>query len=154
MTFFGAYEPAGLMYVARGIASGGLAWNESVAKYLYSCTLCGYCEDLCSRGYRHTPVVAILEELRRIIPEELKPKALKKAADSIQVPEGNMLFLLKKYGLSDLSEGSKAERIIFGDRSLISNASKLEEISFLIKKSGKTIGWVAGTRSRQLMQSF
>ncbi len=79
MTLFGAYEPAGLMYSAKGLALGALEWDKDIADALYSCTLCGYCEDLCSRGYRHTPSISILEELRRTIPENLKPKNLTKA---------------------------------------------------------------------------
>ena len=49
-TFFGCYEPSGLMYMARGLAMGNLKWNEDMAKVLYACTLCGYCDDFCQRG--------------------------------------------------------------------------------------------------------
>ena len=79
MTLFGAHEPSGIMYLARGIAQGDLKWNEDLARILYSCTMCGYCNDFCQRGYRHTPSKEIIEELRTIIPEKLKPKAIKSA---------------------------------------------------------------------------
>jgi len=32
MTFYGAYEPAGLIYIARGIAQGTLKWSEDLTK--------------------------------------------------------------------------------------------------------------------------
>ena len=141
MTFFGAYEPGGLMYIARGIATGAFPWDETIANYLFSCTLCGYCDDLCSRGYRHTPAITILEELRRIVPPELKPRGLKKAAQSIKISAGNRLSLLKACGLADLSDGGTAETVIFGDRFLLANGPKLRELGFLVKKSGKRTGF-------------
>jgi len=140
MTLLGAHEPAGLMYIARGLALGSLQWDKDIAATLYSCTLCGYCEDLCSRGYRHTPAISILEELRRIIPEKLKPKSLQKAAQSVTV-KAHSLHMLKEYGLSDLCEGGRADTIFFPDNSTIVNGSKLKEIGFLIQKSGKKIGY-------------
>lgn len=140
MTLFGAHEPAGLMYIARGLALGDLKWDKDIATTLYSCTLCGYCEDFCSRGYRHTPAISILEELRRVIPEHLKPKSLKKAIPSIKIKENYKLGILKDYGLPDLSEGGKADTILFPDNSIIANRNKLKEIGFLIQKSGKNIG--------------
>jgi Fe-S oxidoreductase len=141
MTFFGAYEPAGLMYIARGIATGALRWDKAIANCLFSCTLCGYCDDLCSRGYRHTPAVSILEELRRIVPKELKPKELQRAAQSIKIPSINKLSILKEYGLPDLMDGGKAEIIMFIDRSLLTNRPKLRELGFLMQKSGKRVGY-------------
>ena len=141
MTLFGAYEPAGLMYIARGIATGAFPWDEVIADYLFSCTLCGYCDDLCSRGYRHTPAITILEELRRIVPQELKPRGLKKAAQSVRIPAANRLSVLKACGLADLSDGGTAEAVIFCDRFLLTNGPKLRELGFLIKKSGKRAGF-------------
>ena len=141
MTLFGAYEPAGLMYIARGITTGALQWDETIANYLYACTLCGYCDDLCSRGYRHTPAVAILEELRKIVPQELKPKGLQQAARAIRIPAAHKLSVLKASGLPDLSDGGKAETVIFCDRFLLANGPKLRELGFLIKKSGRKAGY-------------
>jgi len=140
MTLLGADEPAGLMYTARGLALGVLQWDKDIANTLYSCTLCGYCQDLCSRGYRHTPAIPILEELRRVIPENLKPKSLQKAAQSIKIPANHKLGILKDYGLADLSEGGKADTILFPDNSIIANVNKLREIGFIIQKSVKKIG--------------
>ena len=34
MTLFGEYEPAGLMYLARGIAQGDLQWDTDLAEVL------------------------------------------------------------------------------------------------------------------------
>jgi Fe-S oxidoreductase len=141
MTFFGAYEPASLMYLARGIATGALKWDKTIASYLFSCTLCAYCDDLCSRGYRHTPAVTILEELRRIIPQKLKPKGLQRGAQLIKIPTAHKLSEFKRYGLPDLSDGSKTEMIILIDRSLIAHGPKLRELGFLIQKSGKRVGY-------------
>ena len=140
MTLFGEYEPAGLMYLARGIAQGDLQWDMNLAEVLYSCTLCGYCEDLCSRGYRHTPSVSILEELRRIIPDNLKPQALRKAADSALVPANHKLSVLEKYGIKDVAKAGAVDTIIFADNTILHNSAKLREIGFLLKKSGITIG--------------
>ncbi|MCX5895494.1 MAG: (Fe-S)-binding protein [Proteobacteria bacterium] len=140
MTLFGEYEPAGLMYIARGIAQGDLQWNKDLANVLYSCTLCGYCEDLCSRGYRHTPAVTILEELRKIVPQELKPKSLQKAAAAAEVPKQHKLAVLKNHGVIDVSGSGTADTILFADTTLIANSSKLNEIGFLIKTSGKKLG--------------
>ena len=109
MTLFGAYEPAGLMYSAKGLALGALEWDKDIADALYSCTLCGYCEDLCSRGYRHTPSISILEELRRTIPENLKPKNLTKAAQSTTSTAGTQtghIKILRYYR----SRGGKKDR--------------------------------------------
>jgi Fe-S oxidoreductase len=141
MTLFGAHEPAGILYSARGLALDNLKWDRAIVTNLYSCTLCGYCEDLCSRGYRHTPAISILEELRRVIPENLKPKPLQKEAQLIKVRADNKLGILKEYGLPDLSEGGKADTILFTDNSIIANGNKLKEIGFLINKSGKKIGY-------------
>ncbi len=140
MTLFGAYEPAGLMYLARGIAQGDLQWDVDLAEVLYSCTLCGYCEDLCRRGYRHTPSVSILEELRRIIPENLKPLALRKAADSTLVPKNHKLSVLEQYGIKDVATAGAVDTIIFADNTILHNSAKLSEIGFLLKKSGTPIG--------------
>jgi len=141
MTLFGAHEPAGLMYIARGLSLGNLQWNRDIATTLYSCTLCGYCQELCSRGYRHTPAISILEELRRVIPEDLKPKCLQKAAESLKIRSKHKLAILKEYGLPDLSEGGEADTILFVDNSIIANRQKLKEIGFVIQKSGKRIGY-------------
>ena len=140
MTLLGAHEPAGILYSARGLSLDCLQWDKDIAKTIYSCTLCGYCEDLCSRGYRHTPSISILEELRRIIPEHLKPKGLQKAAQLIKVKNDHKLNALKAYGLPDPGEGKKVDTILFADNSIIANAQKLNEIGFLIQKSGKKIG--------------
>ena len=140
MTLFGAYEPAGLMYIARGLSLGSLKWDSDIANTLYSCTLCGYCEDLCGRGYRHTPAVSILEELRRITPDNLKPKNLKKAAESVRTKADHKLAILKAYGITDPSEGDNVNTILFADNSIIANGNKLKEIGFLIQKSGRRIG--------------
>jgi Fe-S oxidoreductase len=140
MTLLGAYEPAGLMYIARGLALGALQWDKDLADFLYSCTLCGYCEDLCSRGYRHTPSVTILEELRRIIPDELKPQSLTRLAQYLCRTEGNQLSLLKAYGITDPDEESRTDTILFADRTIIANPGKLHEIGFILEKSGRRIG--------------
>jgi len=139
-TLFGEYEPAGLMYMARGIAQGELEWNKDLATVLYSCTLCGYCEDLCSRGYRHTPAITILEELRKIIPDGLKPKSLQRAADGAQVSKNHKLSMLEKYGVKDVTESGAVDTVLFADNSLLYNSAKLNEIGFIAKKSGKKIG--------------
>ncbi len=104
--FFGCYEPSGLMYMARGLAMGNLKWNEDLAKVLYACTMCGYCDDFCQRGYRHTPAIAILEELRRDIPQKLKPKALQKATDSLNIPKARSFRFLPATG-SQISHRAK-----------------------------------------------
>ncbi len=140
MTLLGAYEPAGLMYIARGLALGALKWDKDLADFLYSCTLCGYCEDLCSRGYRHTPSITILEELRRIIPDELKPPSLTRLAQYLCRVEGNKLSLLKAYGITDPDEEGRTDTIIFADRTIMANPSKLHEIGFILQKSGQQIG--------------
>jgi len=140
MTLFGAYEPSGLIYSAKGLALGALEWDKDIADTLYSCTLCGYCEDLCGRGYRHTPAISILEELRRTIPDNLKPNNLTKAAQSITGTGGHKLDILRSFGIPDPSEGKKVDTILFADRSIITNSNKLKEIGFLIQKSGKKVG--------------
>lgn len=140
MTFFGAYEPSGLMYMARGIAEKVLDWNEDLAKVLYSCTMCGYCDDFCQRGYRHTPAITILEELRCRIPDSLKPKALLKAPETLAIPKDNSLPLLKDCGVVDVCETKGPDTLFFPDPTLMMNTSKLKEIGFLFKKSGEKIG--------------
>jgi heterodisulfide reductase subunit D len=139
MTMFGAYEPSGLMYLARGIAQGDLKWNADLATILYSCTMCGYCDDFCQRGYRHTPAIAILEELRRIVPDKLKPAAISKAADTLRVPRSHKLGVLENYGVADVSGSQQAATILFGDNTILANAAKLNEIGYIIKKSGKKV---------------
>lgn len=138
-TFFGEYEPSGLMYMARGLAMGNLKWNEDLAKVLYACTLCGYCDDFCQRGYRHTPAIEILEELRRDIPQKLKPKELQHATDSLNIPKAHKLSILAGYGVADIQPDKKADTIFFPDNSLLLNAGKLCEIGFIFQKSGKKI---------------
>jgi len=140
MTFYGSYEPSGLMYLARGIAQNVLNWNEELARVLFSCTLCGYCDDFCQRGYRHTPAVQILEELRQRVPKSLKPKALQKASESIIIPKDNALFILEDYGVVDVSETKNSDILFFPDPTLLLNSAKIREIGFLFKKSGIKIG--------------
>jgi Fe-S oxidoreductase len=137
MTLFGAHEPSGRMYLARGIAQGDLKWNADLAQILYACTLCGYCDDFCQRGYRHTPANEILEELRAIIPARLKPNAIKNALNTLTIPKKNKLNVLSKYGVADVK--GKAATILFGDNTLLGNAARLEEIGHIIKKSGKKV---------------
>ena len=139
MTLFGAYEPSGLMYLARGISQGDLKWNEDLAKILYSCTMCGYCDDFCHRGYRHTPSNTILEELRVIIPDKLKPTAIKNLLATLIVPKATKLKELAKYGVTDVAD-QKAVTVLFGDNTILYNTAKLDEIGFIIKKSGKKVG--------------
>ena len=138
MTMYGSYEPSGLMYMARGIAQGDLKWNEDMAKVLYSCTMCGYCEDFCARGYRHTPANTILEEMRRIIPEELKPKAIKRAADTLKGPASTKLAVLQDFGIAEAADG-KATTLFFADGTLMANAAKLQEIGYVLQQSGKKV---------------
>ena len=140
MTFYGAYEPAGLIYIARGIAQGTLKWSEDLAKVLYACTLCGYCDDLCQRSIRYTPAVEILEELRSMVPDTLKPKILRKAADTLKVPKNHKLAVLKQFDLHDVSKGNKAKILFFPDSSLLLNTLKLKEIGYLLQKSGQKVG--------------
>lgn len=138
-TFYGCYEPSGLMYMARGIAMGNLQWNEDLARVLYACTLCGYCDDFCQRGYRHTPAIEILEELRRNIPQKLKPKSLQKATESLNIPEGQKLATLAAYGIGDIAPGKKADTVFFPDNTLMLNTAKLRQIGYIIRKSGKKV---------------
>ncbi len=140
MTLFGAYEPSGLMYMARGIAQGDLKWSDDLAKVLYSCTVCGYCDDFCQRGYRHVPAITILEELRSMIPARLKPKSMRKAADSLSIPKNQKLGVLKSFGVFDVTGNKKAHTIVFGDNTLLTNTPKLKEIGFILQKSGKKVG--------------
>ena len=139
MTMYGAYEPSGLMYMARGIAQGDLKWNEDLAKVLYACTMCGYCDDFCQRGYRHTPAVDILEELRTRIPEKLKPAKIKRLS-KIASTKNNKLDTLLGYGIVDVSGNSKINTILFGDETIIANTAKLKELGFILKKRDKKVG--------------
>ena len=139
MTMYGAYEPSGLMYMARGIAQGDLKWNEDLAKVLYACTMCGYCDDFCQRGYRHTPAVEILEELRTRIPEKFKPAKIKKLA-KIASTKNNKLDTLLGYGIVDVVGNSKVNTILFGDDTIIANTAKLKELGFILKKRDKKVG--------------
>jgi Fe-S oxidoreductase len=140
MTFYGAYEPAGLIYIARGIAQGTLKWSEDLAKVLYACTLCGYCDDLCQRSIRYTPAIEIIEELRSMVPDTLKPKSLRKAADTLKVPKNHKLAVLKQFDLHDVSKGSKSDILFFPDSSLLLNTLKLKEIGYLLQKNGRKTG--------------
>jgi len=123
MTFYGAYEPA---------------------KVLYACTLCGYCDDLCQRSIRYTPAIAIIEELRRLVPDELKPKGIKKAADTARVPEKHKLAVLKQFGIHDVSKDSKTDTLFFPDNSLLSNAPKLKEIGYVLQQNARKTGCFIG----------
>jgi Fe-S oxidoreductase len=139
MTMYGAYEPSGLMYMARGIAQGDLKWNEDLAKVLYACTMCGYCDDFCQRGYRHTPAVEILEELRTRIPKKFKPAKIEKLA-KIASTKNNKLDTLLGYGIVDIVGNSKVNTILFGDDTIIANTAKLKELGFILKKRDKKVG--------------
>ena len=139
MTLYGAYEPSGLMYMARGLAQGDLKWNEDLAKVLYSCTMCGYCDDFCQRGYRHTPAIEILEELRARVPEKLKPAKIKKLS-KIASTKTSKLDTLLNYGVSDVTGNSQVNTILFGDNAIIANTAKLKEIGFIFKKRDKKVG--------------
>jgi len=139
MTLYGAYEPSGLMYMARGLAQGDLKWNEDLAKVLYSCTMCGYCDDFCQRGYRHTPAIEILDELRARVPEKLKPAKIKKLS-KIASTKISKLDTLLNYGVSDVTGNSQVNTILFGDNAIIANTAKLKEIGFILKKRDKKVG--------------
>ena len=141
-TFFGCYEPSGLMYMARGIAMGNLQWNEDLAKVLYACTLCGYCDDFCQRGYRHTPAIAILEELRRDYPAtNLSPKACRKPPTGAipQRPQAFNSCKLRHHG-HDGVRAKRPTRFSFPTtaHALIAQSSRKSDL--FSKKSGKKIG--------------
>jgi Fe-S oxidoreductase len=140
MTFYGAYEPAGLMYCARGIAQGTLSWSKDLAKVLYACTLCGYCDDLCQRSIRYTPAIAIIEELRRLVPDKLKPARLKKAADTVKIPGNHTLAHLKRFGIHDVGKGSNTDTLFFPDHTLLRNTSKLKEVGYILQRNGAKVG--------------
>jgi len=140
MTLFGAYEPAGLMYCARGIAQGTLAWSKELAEVVYACTLCGYCDDLCRRSIRCTPAIEILEELRTLVPTALKPKTLASAAETIRPPLRNRLSLLKSFGIADVSEAGSSGTIFFPDGTLLNNSPKLREIGHILARGTCRVG--------------
>jgi len=144
MTFYGAYEPAGLIYCARGIAQGTLRWSKDLARVLYACTLCGYCDDLCRRSIRYTPAIEIIEELRRRVPEELKPARLKKAADTVTIPGNHKLGLLRRFGIHDVVAGSRTETLFFPDTTLLLNTAKLKEIGYILQQSTGKAGCFMG----------
>jgi len=140
MTFYGAYEPAGLMYCARGIAQGTLRWSKDLTSVLYACTLCGYCDDLCQRSIRYTPAIEIIEELRRRVPEELKPPRFKKAADTVKIPRNHKLGLLHGFGIHDAGRGSRTDTLFFPDPTLLCNTAKLKEIGYILQRNGANVG--------------
>jgi len=144
MTFYGAYEPAGLIYCARGIAQGTLTWNKDLAKVLYACTLCGYCDDLCQRSIRYTPAIEIIEELRRLVPDELKPKSIIKAAADVKVPKDHRLADLKQFGIHEVKEGRGTDTLFFPDKTLLLNTPKLNEIGYVLQQSNRKIGCFMG----------
>jgi Fe-S oxidoreductase len=140
MTFYGAYEPAGLIYCARGIAQGTLTWSKDLTRVLYACTLCGYCDDLCQRSIRYTPAIEIIEELRRLVPDELKPTGIRKAADTVKIPKNHKLSSLKRFGIHDVGKGSRTDTLFFPDRTLLGNTSKLKEIGYILQRNGTNVG--------------
>jgi Fe-S oxidoreductase len=140
MTFYGAYEPAGLIYMARGLAQGTLTWSKDLTRVLYACTLCGYCDDLCQRSIRYTPAIEIIEELRRLVPDELKPTSLKKAADTVKIPRNHKLSVLKRFGIHDLGKESRTDTLFFPDNTLLVNTPKLKEIGYILQRNGAKVG--------------
>jgi Fe-S oxidoreductase len=144
MTFYGAYEPAGLIYCARGIAQGTLTWSKDLTRVLYACTLCGYCDDLCQRSIRYTPAIEIIEELRRLVPDDLKPRSLKKAADTVKIPKNHKLSILKRFGIQDVVTGSRTDTLFFPDNTLLFNISKLKEIGYILERNRRGVGCFIG----------
>jgi Fe-S oxidoreductase len=140
MTFYGAYEPAGLIYCARGIAQGTLRWSKDLTRVLYACTLCGYCDDLCQRSIRYTPAIEIIEELRRLVPDELKPASLNEAAATVKIPKNHKLAHLKRFGMYDVGKGSRTDMLFFPDKTLLCNTSKLKEIGYILQRNRAKVG--------------
>ena len=62
---FESFYPPGRMYLASDIYRGKLDWSEHLMKIMYACTLCGSCNELCSKVNIITPC-DIVEDIRTL----------------------------------------------------------------------------------------
>ncbi|HEC93109.1 MAG TPA: (Fe-S)-binding protein [Candidatus Atribacteria bacterium] len=66
---FEAYYASGRIEIARGIVEGSLNWSDKLRDILYSCTMCGACEENCRTTQRLTPLKIIRTMRERYIRE-------------------------------------------------------------------------------------
>lgn len=66
---FESYYASGRLELARGILEGSLDWSEKAREILYSCSLCGACEENCRTTQRLTPFKIIRRMRERYVRE-------------------------------------------------------------------------------------
>lgn len=64
---FDTYYASGRLELARGILEGSLKWNEKSREILYSCSMCGACEEGCRTTQRLTPFKIIRKMRERYV---------------------------------------------------------------------------------------
>ena len=72
---FESYYASGRLELARGIVEGSLQWSDRARHILYTCTMCGACEENCKTTQRLTPLKIIRAMRERFIEDggELLP---------------------------------------------------------------------------------
>lgn len=72
---FESYYASGRFELARGIVESSLHWSERARHILYTCTMCGACEENCRTTQRLTPLKTIRAMRERFIKDggELLP---------------------------------------------------------------------------------
>ena len=78
---FVTYTARSQQTLARKVAYGHVAPDESVSKVFYSCTTCGICDTICPRPLVDT-VRAMREEIKTAYPA-LYPEAMKKRGENV-----------------------------------------------------------------------
>ena len=66
---FESYYASGRMEVVRGIIEGHLKWTDRLNHILYTCTMCGACDESCGQVERVYPTDVILEARRTAVKE-------------------------------------------------------------------------------------
>ncbi len=79
---FVTYTARSQQALARGVAYGHIALEESIKKVFYSCTMCGVCDTICPRPLVDT-VRAMREEIKATHPE-LYPEAIVKRSENMR----------------------------------------------------------------------
>jgi Fe-S oxidoreductase len=67
---FETYFASGRIWLARGLKTNQIQWDDSLLQPIFACTTCGACEVQCHAPHREH-IVDIIEDLRTIAVEEI-----------------------------------------------------------------------------------
>jgi len=111
---FESYYASGRLELGRGILEGSLEWNDRAREILYSCSMCGACEENCRTTQRLTPYKIIRKMRERYVQEHhpLLPVHQEVAASMSKHGNPYGVSSSKKSGWIPASKGRKDAAVL------------------------------------------